>query len=362
MDELEQIYFILESFLGESKQGRYEAGTTQYQFNCPQCADEKGAVDNKYNLEVSLALDKLMYHCWSCGISGSLSKLIGIYGARGDKKAYMQLIDSIRKSKLYDFSIFTGSTQSEIFKPSIELPKTFRKVDLKACPNHQVSKYLIGRGIVQDLIDKYNIGYTEGNETLPGWKYRIIVPSYDEFGVLNFYTGRDYIGEKSAGPFSSPWDIKRPKYKNCEADKKEIVFNEHLINWDATIYLCEGIFDSLVFENAVPLMGKALNEEFYLYKQICQKATGKIVIALDGDTRPMESLKLFKLFFDKFVGRIYHIDLGTEKCQYKDFSEIYENEGKAGMIRTFKMAEPYKEYEILKIYDKDNYSMRRHTY
>jgi hypothetical protein len=341
VDELEQIYILLESFLGESKQGQYDAGTTQYQFNCPQCADEKGAIDNKYNLEVSLALDKLMYHCWSCGISGSLSKLIGIYGRRGDKKEYMQLIDSLRKSKLYDFTQFSGNTKSEIFKPVIELPKTFKKISLKTCPDSRVAKYLIGRGIDQNIIDKYNIGWTTWEEKLPGWKCRIVVPSYDEFGVLNFYTGRDYLPDNG---------YDRPKYKNCEADKKEIVFNEHLINWDSTIYLCEGIFDSLVFENAVPLMGKALNEEFYLYKQICSLATGNLVIVLDGDTKRSESLNLFKLFFDKFENRIYHIDLGTEECPYKDFSEIYENEGKEGMIKTFRKAKKYKETDLIGIW------------
>ena len=60
MDDIERIYLILVSFLGESKQGGYDSSLTQYQFNCPSCADEKGAVDNKYNLEVSLAIDKMM--------------------------------------------------------------------------------------------------------------------------------------------------------------------------------------------------------------------------------------------------------------------------------------------------------------
>lgn len=350
MDDIERIYLILASFLGESKQGGYDSSQTQYQFNCPSCADEKGGVDNKYNLEISLALDKMMYHCWSCGISGTISKLIRMYGAKADLKSYMQIIDGIRKSKLYDINLFTGTTTSEVFKPAIHLPKTFKKINLKTCSNYKVAKYLIGRGIDQEIIDKYNIGYTEGEETLPGWKYRIIVPSYDEFGVLNFYVGRDYIGEGKKSPFSSPWNTQRPKYKNCEADKKEIIFNEHLINWDATIYLCEGIFDSLVFDNAIPLMGKALNDEFYLYRQICKLATGKIVIALDGDTKEIESLNIYKLLNDRFKDRIYHIRLGSNDCPYKDFSEIYENEGKEGIIKTFRLAEQYTEIDLIRIW------------
>ena len=47
---MQRIYNILVSIMGESKQGSYDRGTTQYQFNCPYCADEKGGIDNKYNL------------------------------------------------------------------------------------------------------------------------------------------------------------------------------------------------------------------------------------------------------------------------------------------------------------------------
>lgn len=341
MDEIEQIYLILESILGESKQGQYDKDTTQYQFNCPQCADEKGAIDNKYNLEVSLALDKLMFHCWSCGISGTLSKLVGKYGGRTYLRQYMQLIDSLRKSKMYDINLFADNSKSEILKPVIELPKTFTKINLKTCSDYRVTKYLISRGIGQDIIDKYNIGYTTWEEQLSGWKCRIVVPSYDEYGVLNYFVGRDFLPENK--------NFKRIKYKNCDADKKEIVFNEHLINWDSTIYLCEGIFDSLVFDNAIPLMGKALNDEFYLYHQITKLARGKIVIALDGDTKESESLRLFELLYcDKFKDKIYHIDLGTNECPYKDFSEIYENEGKEGMINVFRQAKKYEEFDLIR--------------
>jgi len=45
----DRIYNILTSFLGESKQGFFDIGTAQYQFNCPDCAEENGGLpDNKY--------------------------------------------------------------------------------------------------------------------------------------------------------------------------------------------------------------------------------------------------------------------------------------------------------------------------
>ena len=53
---MRRVYDIIASILGESKQGGFDSNTFQYQFNCPNCADEKGYVDGKYNLEVSFSL------------------------------------------------------------------------------------------------------------------------------------------------------------------------------------------------------------------------------------------------------------------------------------------------------------------
>lgn len=47
---MQRIYDILTTLLGESKQGSFDKDVTQYQFNCPYCAEEKGGVDGKYNL------------------------------------------------------------------------------------------------------------------------------------------------------------------------------------------------------------------------------------------------------------------------------------------------------------------------
>ena len=341
MNEIERIYLILISFLGESKQGKFDSNTTQYQFNCPSCADEKGGIDNKYNLEISLALDKLQFHCWSCGISGTISKLIKSYGNKDLLKEYYSIIDSIKKSKLYDINLFSGYTESEIFKPTLELPKTFKKVDLKSCSDYRVVKYLVGRGIDQDIIDTYNIGYTSWEEKENGWKCRIIIPSYDEYGILNYYVGRDYLPENKEASF------KRIKYKNCDNDKKEIIFNENLIDWNSTIYLCEGIFDSLVYKNAIPLMGKVLKSDFYLYKKLIKNAKANIVIALDGDTTEEETKDIYRLLNNSLKNKIFYINLGNNSCPYKDFSDIYENEGKEGIIRTFRLAKKYKEIDLL---------------
>ena len=247
MIELKRIYGILSSFLGESKQGGYIDGVTQYQFNCPYCADEKGAVDGKYNLEVSLQIMK--FHCWVDSIAGSLSKLIKRWGGRQCLKEYFEIINELRSSKLYELEE-TIDIKSE--EPQISLPKTFKKINLKTCSDKRLRAFLKKRCFDQWTINKFNIGATTWDEEDKSWANRVIIPSYNEYGQLNYFVGRDFLPEKKE---DGKKKFFRPKYKNCDADKKEIVFQESLIDWDSDIYLCEGAIDCLMVPNGLSLLG-----------------------------------------------------------------------------------------------------------
>ena len=142
------------SILGESKQGYYDSSVYQYQFNCPYCADEKGGVDNKYNLEVSFALGK--FHCWSCGNAGSLSKLIRARGGKPLVDEYFRIINDIKENKFYDLNLFKDN--GDIFEEQcLKLPKTYRKIDISTCRDKFLVEYLVKRKITQDIIDFYNI-------------------------------------------------------------------------------------------------------------------------------------------------------------------------------------------------------------
>jgi DNA primase len=166
---------------------------------------------------------------------------------------------------------------------------------------------------------------------------RLIIPSYDSFGDLNYYLGRDYTGKNKI------------KYKNCDVDKKSIIFQESLINWDNTIYLCEGVFDAMRFpNNGVSMLGKVLTKDFYLFKEITSKANADVVIVLDGDTNEIETKKIFNLLnFGRLNGHVRYIDLYNGISKYKDMSEIYEKEGKMGIINVLREVKKYNEIDLL---------------
>lgn len=339
---LEEIYKILVSFLGESKQGRYSSDVEQYQFNCcGQCmTDNGGEPDGKHNLEVLLSeTEGLRYHCWKCSetnnMKGNLSNLIKKYGGYDLYIEYKDIVQEMISSRLYNLDSFSGFTET-ITEKKLELPKTYKKIDIETCTNKSLLNYLQSRKIDQNFIDKFNIGYTDyENETFE-FRNRIIIPSYDAFNDLNYFIGRDYTNKSKI------------KYRNSNRDKKEIIFQESLIDWDSPIYLCEGVFDAMRLPlNGISMLGKSLAKNSYLYKTLYKNANSTITIILDGDTTENETKKIYKqLNFGRLSGKIRYINMSKD-CKYKDISELYENEGKGGIISILKKQKKYNEFELI---------------
>ena len=86
-----------------------------------------------------------------------------------------------------------------------------------------------------------------------------------------------------------------------------------------------------------------LNQNSKLYKTIFEKANAKIIICLDSDTSIEETKKIYKILNrGRLRGKIYYIRLD----KHKDFGEVYETEGKKGMINLFKNTKQFTEFEL----------------
>ena len=97
----EVIKELVENILGSPR--RETDGWMEY--CCPYCALEKGVEsDGKYNLAVNYGEDmktRPFFHCWRCGTSGKLSKLIKDFGNRSDLSKYYNELKNIKSSLLY---------------------------------------------------------------------------------------------------------------------------------------------------------------------------------------------------------------------------------------------------------------------
>ena len=250
-DDKEILVELLKEILGDEKLHYEHRG--QISFDCPVCDEDR----HKGNLEVNYFSH--VYKCWSCGDSegthGPLGKLFDKYGNRKQKKVYKILQPEENKPK-----------EKKVKKLTLPPNFTFFKDSNPRYPIYQQAyNYLKSRGITNDIIEKYGIGFCDKGSH----SGRIVVPSYDKKGELNYYIARSWDPHTKA------------KYKNPEAEKDKIIFNENLIDWNKDIYLVEGAFDSVFLPNSIAMLGKHMSD--LLFETIYNKAKGNIIICLDSD-------------------------------------------------------------------------------
>jgi DNA primase len=312
---------VLKQFLGDYHDHNEDTG--QMSFNCPACAEDKGLEhgrgDGKFKLAVNYK--KNIYRCWVCGFEnnmhGKVPKLIKRYGNKKILKEYFLLRPSDEKD----------IKKEDLTPIEVKLPDGFIKL-IKDNSSHfkfdSAYNYIKNRGITDEMIDYYNIGYT----VIGKHHDRVVIPSYDEFGDLNYFIAR-------------AWDKwKKPKYLNPDAKKELIIFNENKINWDATIYLLEGVFDHLVVPNSIPLLGKTISPK--LKSLLYQKAKADIIILLDDDAYD-DAIRLYK---DLNSGDLYNrIKLCTPPYGY-DPSKIFEKLGNNGIVKLLKSSKQVRESRL----------------
>lgn len=283
MEEFDVIVELISEFLGDPKKV-YE-NRSQISFNCIECDEDRG----KGNLEVNV--NKSVFHCWSCGISGPLKKLFDLYATKKQKKLFSILVPdevSEQKEKKIKLKLPEGYTKFSDSNPRYP-------------PHREALNYLYSRGITDEMISKFGIGYTMQGD----YSGRIIVPSFDGDGNLNYFIGRSWGKSKKF------------KYKNPIAEKDKIIFWENLINWEKDVYLVEGVFDGMFLENSIPMLGKHLS--VLLFNTLYDKLKGDIIIVLDGDAWK-DAVKLYReLNGGKLYNKIKIIKLPSDKdvCDLK---------------------------------------------
>lgn len=255
-------------------------------FYCPFCNHAK------QKLQVNTETQK--WHCWTCNSGGkkltSLLKRLDI-----DRKT----ISIIRE--IYGDSNYNPQLEDEGTKVYIQLPKEFKslsEVPKGFNPEYKHAMfYLTQRGITIKEIIKYNIGYcTEGL-----YSKRVIIPSYNNEGQLNYFVSRSYYPEE------------KMKYKNPPISKNVICL-ESQVNWNEPIILCEGVFDAITIRrNAIPLLGKFPSR--MLVEKIFMSGVTDIIISLDNDAIN-EALKAAEYF------RKQGINVKMMHMKDKDASEI----------------------------------------
>jgi len=247
---------------------RIRKGTDAVYF-CPKCHHYKR------KLEISLVTGK--YNCWVCGFSGlNFGSLLKKLNA---PREYYESIGEIKKiaPKHILENLFEEPKEIEEIH---NLPEEFQPLydsNSKSIQRKHALNYLKNRGVSNIDLYRYNIGYCETGD----YKNRVVIPSYDINGNLNFYSCRDF--------YESSW----LKYVNCKFSK-DIVGFEMLTNFNEEITLVEGAFDALaVRKNVIPLFGKTLSNILKLKLLIFRPPV--VNVLLDNDALK-DAIKICEFF------------------------------------------------------------------
>lgn len=248
MEIKKRLTSILDNVLG--KRG-VSGGANEIAYCCPFC--------NHHKPKLQINVETQQWHCWVCDAKGK-SVFTLVKKLNATKAVYEELSQIYKNTR---FSKYEKKKDAFVKLPDEFIPMAFLKSDSLSY-NH-AKNYLEKRGITEDDIIKYSIGYCVDGD----YGGRIIVPSYDSNGNLNYFVARSF--------YNSPL-----KYKNPPAPKDTVIFDLY-INWNMPVVLCEGVFDAMAIKrNAVPLLGKTVQET--LLKKLIN-STKEVIVCLDSDAQ-----------------------------------------------------------------------------
>lgn len=288
------IYLRLLSYIEKNFKQTGKVGKKgEVNFWCPVCKLEK------YKQKLSINLDRDSdkfgnWHCWNCQVSNKMSgkNIFTLFNKVGlNNENIISGLNELLEKKIIKSNIFENE-KNITNKKIITLPKEFKSLYINSnSPEFKNAiNYLYMRGVTDNDIVRYNIGYCENGE----YSNRIIIPSYNKYGQLNYFVSRSYYKAKK-------------KYLNPSIDKNDIIIFEMHINWNYPIIIVEGVFDSIAAgSNSIPILGKNISNK--LKESIIVNKVDTIYLSLDSDAIKT-SIKYIEEFLKSNIN-VYFIDLG----------------------------------------------------
>lgn len=267
---------FFESIFGK---GHISTNGINFDVRCPICAPT-----DLSKKKLSIRTDTSGNHCWVCGWkSRTIVPLIRKYGTQLHLDMFKEMFGLSSDAS----QLVTGEKEE---KQKIELPKDFRLLTLANDLDPDVKatwRYLYSRGLTDKDAWYFKLGVSDE----PRWKRRLIMPSFDSEGKLNYFIARAIDKDK------------KPKYDNPDVDKNPIVFNEINLDWSKRMVLVEGAFDLVKCpENSTAILGSDLDERHEIFNKILLHET-PVALALDGDMWDKKTPKIVKKLME------YNVDV-----------------------------------------------------
>lgn len=271
-----------------------------------KCPEPSCASNVQGKRKFSIKMDTDQAQCWVCGLKthSSLVPILRKFCTPDQIHEYIEKYLPVQGRKKFSESDISGESVEQL----IDFPEDFRLLALEKDSKDPDAKsainYLRKRGLTDRDLWFYKFGISDD----PKFRRRVIMPSFDRDGYINFYTAR--------GTDQKVF----PKYVVPPSDKVAIVFNECNIDWKEELTIVEGPFDLVKCnQNATCIQGSGLTEDYVLFWKIVQNKT-PVLLALDKDAQK-KSHKFAKLLSEYGIA-VRVLDLGN----FEDVGEMSNKE------------------------------------
>ena len=316
--------------------------------------------------------DEQYYHCFGCGESGNVISFI----MKMESLDFIEAVTFLAKRCGMEVPSFDVSNDLKEKKQKrdrayqmLTVAKEFYKRNLFSSQGKVALDYLTKRGITQDEINKFELGYSPNWEGVineckqkgfkdeelkefglmavsEGKEYdffakRLIFPIHNKFGDCVGFSGRDIEGKTHAKYKNSPQSI--------VFDKSNLIYGLHLVkklksDELKSLILCEGQMDVIAmhkagFTNSVACLGTALTES---HAREISRLVDKVYLCFDGDDAGQHAIS-------KAISILKNFDLSLRVVQLpsgKDPDEVIKEKGKEALQELILNAIDSIEFEI----------------
>jgi len=287
---------------------------------------------------------KQIFHCFGCGAGGDAIKFV----MEIEKLTYQEAVEKL--ASIYNITLrYTqGKSDYEELKRVLELTQSYYLTSLDRA--FRAKEYLRARGVSQDSIERFKIGYAPQSKELIEFLNSRHIPlsKAEDVGVLARGKSGEYYARlqrriifpihSSAGAIvgfgGRALDGNLAKYINSPQtklfNKSRLLYGYHLakdeIYKKKEIIVCEGYLDVIMlhqvgFKRAVATLGTALTSE---HLPLLRKGEPKVILAYDGDSAGVNAaLKASKLLVSNgFDGRVVLFPDGKDPADMAQSGDI----------------------------------------
>lgn len=323
-----------------------------------------------------ISKEKQIYRCFACGASGSVFSFVENY----EKISFPQAVAKLGNQ--LGFNIQLGKVEVKVDpnkKPFYEiLQSTIEYTQFQLLVNTLASDYVKNRMIDQRQIEKFQIGYDDGNLEqflkTKGYDYTLMEEAYLIHN--NVYGSVDVFKERVVFPIhdlnGNPVGFTGRTLTNAAAKyintaetkvyvKGNLLYNYHRVKQSETkkshVYLVEGTMDVIAFDRAgiydcVAMLGTAITPEQI---QALKRLNTKIYVCLDGDDAGKNATYKFGILASEHQLPFEIVDWHSEK----DPDEFLTTAGHQTFLKTIQSTISW--IQFLMKYLKTKYNLENYT-